>query len=482
MSGKHRRGGPVDADLALPEELFGQPDEDAAEVASEPAGEPVAETPTEPPTQTPAAQQDDDRLTPVFAPAGVDLSLAVLPAGASARRAVRVERRRQARRTRVVAGVAAGVLLLVALVGAVKILGGGDGSGPASGPSSARTQTTLLMQVVDDNRQTVGAVLLGHDTRSGDGAGVLVPSALVVDVPGSGSAAFGATSAAGPAGSSALALGDALGVTVDGTWVLDAAGLAALVDAVGGVDVTVDRDVTVTGAGGSSVVATAGRQHLDGAGAAAYATFLAPQEAEQVRLARFSTVLEALLPKLPGDDAGRSKVLGALGSHSASTLSPSRLQTVLGGLRSDAAGQQLAFDTLPTRALDPGAGGAPTLLLDPVAAAQMVGTDFAGSRLPQRSEGPVRVLVQNGVGTPGLASAARSRLVAAGLAYVNGGNAAHFGFPRSYVLILDATAASRRQGAAVAKALGLPAADVAVTDQGQSVADVVVVLGADFKP
>ena len=34
----------------------------------------------------------------------------------------------------------------------------------------------------------------------------------------------------------------------------------------------------------------------------------------------------------------------------------------------------------------------------------------------------------------------------------------------------------------MAKALGLPASDVELTDQGQTIADVVVILGADFKP
>jgi len=49
------------------------------------------------------------------------------------------------------------------------------------------------------------------------------------------------------------------------------------------------------------------------------------------------------------------------------------------------------------------------------------------------------------------------------------------------VLIKDATLASRQQGAAVATALGLPATAVQQAKQVQSVADVLVILGADFR-
>jgi hypothetical protein len=90
--------------------------------------------------------------------------------------------------------------------------------------------------------------------------------------------------------------------------------------------------------------------------------------------------------------------------------------------------------------------------------------------------------VQNGVGTPGLGSSARDRLVADGFTYVAGGNAAQFGTPKSLVLITESTADKRAEGAAIAAALGLPETAVRLTSQGQSVADVVVVLGKDYNP
>ena len=50
------------------------------------------------------------------------------------------------------------------------------------------------------------------------------------------------------------------------------------------------------------------------------------------------------------------------------------------------------------------------------------------------------------------------------------------------VLIPDSTPASVTLGENVASTLGVPASAVQVSDQGSSVADVIVVLGEDFKP
>jgi hypothetical protein len=229
------------------------------------------------------------------------------------------------------------------------------------------------------------------------------------------------------------------------------------------------------------VVVPAGAGHLGGAQAAAYATFLSPDEAEQQRLARFSTVFQAVLARLPQDSAAITSALHRLGAHASSTMTPARLAGVLAGLRSDAVGQQLAFDTVPTRPLD-GGTGTTVLVLDSTALPDLLRRGFAGSLPTQVAGAPVRVVLQNGVGTPGLVTKARDKLSAAGLTFVAGGNADRFGYSHSYVFILDTSQQSRQQGQATAHALGLPVSDVTVTDQGQLVADVVVVLGADFKP
>jgi len=480
MAGRHRKGGPASDEVELA----------AGTTTAAPEQEPDPGAPAPPPIaparQVALARPQVDLVPPVrafAAPVGTGSAAEaapVLPAGASVRRAVREQHRRRSRRIRIGAVVAAAA---VASFGAFFVLGGGDGAPTRSVGPAQRNQTTLLLQVVDGQQQTVASALLAHDSRGqGTGFGALIPSALVVNVPGSGSAEFGTTSAGGARDSAGLALSDTLGVTVDGTWVLDLAGLAQLVDSVGGVDVTVDRDVTVAVPGGTQLVTAAGEHHLAGAAAAAFATFLGPQEPEQSRLARFSTVLGAVLSRLPADAKARAALLATLSVHSSSTVSGSALDTVLGGLRSDAVGQRMSFDTLPARSLDLGTGS-PALLVDPGPTQTLLKNNFAGSLPIRRAGGDIRVVVQNGVGTPGLSAKARAKLLVAGLTYVGGGNAGESGYPQSQVLVTsDSGSAGLDQARVVARALGLPAKDVLFTDQGQTIADVVVILGADFKP
>jgi hypothetical protein len=72
--------------------------------------------------------------------------------------------------------------------------------------------------------------------------------------------------------------------------------------------------------------------------------------------------------------------------------------------------------------------------------------------------------------------------VDAGFTFVNGGNASSFGQAKTNVILPDTTPESLAWGADIVKALGLPDTAVRVAEDGQSVADVIVVLGEDFTP
>ena len=254
-------------------------------------------------------------------------------------------------------------------------------------------------------------------------------------------------------------------------------------DAAGGVTVDVDTDITGPGAtkGSEVILIPAGNQHLDGASAAVYAAFLGSGEPEQSRLARLDTVLSAALAGLPADSGQVTLTLGTLGAGSTSTL-PEQLPSVLATLRTAEVGTSVVHRTLPVKSIDAG-GPVPAVGLDADASSALVNDLLAASVAQQRPGGDVRVLVQNGAGTPGLGATARDLLVAQGFTYVPGGNASSFDNARSVVLHLrrdrgEACAGGgRRQGARA-----FPASALRVTSQGQSVADVVVVLGKDYKP
>lgn len=379
-------------------------------------------------------------------------------------------RRRRQRRRRIVALVVAAAA--VAAVAVAVVLVQRAPAPPSEIPPQARTQRTLLVQVRGGDGTAVASVLFAHDPAARTGAGILVPPQVIVDVPGSGSGPFGRALGADPAGAR-NALSDLLGVTIDGSWVLDSAAFTALVDALGGVQATADVPVVQAG----QVIVAAGSARLDGARALALATYLAPGEPEQSRLARLKSVLDGLLAALPADAAGVAARLSALGTGSTSTVSDTA--QLLAGLKADAAASALQYDSLPVIPIDVG-GGVNALRVDAAAARQLVDRALAQSVPPSARKAGNRVLVLNGVGTPGLGDAVRSKLVANNFVFVGSRNADRFGYLTTQVLVPAATPEQQALGEKVAKALGVKG-EVKQANLG-TVADVVVIVGSDFTP
>ncbi len=394
------------------------------------------------------------------------------------RAAERAARRRAARRRWL---LGAGGLVLLALVGGIGwLILRGDGDGTTTTADPAARQRTTLIQVTGADGTAAASALVGTTEADGDAVSMLVPSRLLVDVAGAGDMPFGEAVTLDEPTASAAALTDLLGVSVKDSWVLTPAGLAALVDKVGGVQVPVDRDVVSTDAkGNQTVVVRAGNQKLDGRSAAAYGTFLPEGDTEESRLARFDDVLSAVAAALPEDRAALVTVLASLGDGSRSTLDSTALADRLLVLRAAAADGALVSDILPVKALDTG-GTVTDFALDTGQAAAAMRSMFPGSLQKDAAGETLRVLVENGVGTPGLVEQARAKLVDDGFRFVNGGNSSEFGLAESVVLVPDGTSQSTARGRRVADSLGLPAGAVVPSDRGQTVADVIVILGKDF--
>lgn len=399
----------------------------------------------------------------------------------SGRRAAARKRRRQRQRRLVALGVA--LVLLAAAAVAVLLDRRAPDAAPAPQAAQGRTQQTLLFQVRSEaGSGALASALLAADPLSGSGAVVLVPPQVIVDVPGAGSVAFGQAlgsaadagtdAAAGPPSAPADALSDLLGVTVDGSWVLDSAALVQLVDALAGITATVDVPVLQDG----SVVLPQGEQRLDGARALLLLGYLEEGEQEQARLARVQEVLDGVLAALPDDPAVVAGRLDGLGPASGSTLATPQLAELL--LELTAQDRQLQYDSLPVIPIDPG-GGVTAFRLDAAAAGALVDRLLAQSVREGARQTGNRVLVLNGVG-PGVGEAARAKLVAADLVFVGARNNERFGVQTTTVLVPEATPAGQALGERVAAALGVPAV-VQQSDLG-TVADAVVVIGADFQP
>jgi anionic cell wall polymer biosynthesis LytR-Cps2A-Psr (LCP) family protein len=410
-------------------------------------------------------------------------------AGRAARRRASEEAARQqshrAHRRLALTGVVA--LVLVALLGG---LWSWWSSRPATEDPTAQptatatgpTQPTLLIQITGKDGVALGSTLASVGGPLGRANLVAVPQNTVVDVATGGTLPFGQVARLPDPNGSAAALSDAIGVNVDGSLALDELAFSGLVDAVGGVKVDVDVDVVQAQADGSSIVlvpAGAG-QLLQGPAAVAYATYLAEAEPEEARMARWTAVLRAVVGGLPADVAKIETILTQLGASAKATVPFAQLASFFTRLNADITADDVVYKNLPVQPID--TGGPAAYRVDQDAAAVMVAELFPEAVRTPGPNSKVRVLVQNGVGSPGLNAAARQLLVDAGFTYVNGGNAPAFGQAQTAVVVPDATAESLKWGADIAKALTVPTDAVQVASGGQTVADVIVVLGADFKP
>ena len=389
------------------------------------------------------------------------------------RRRAEMRRRRRQRRRRLVALAVALVLLLAAALAWFLVRNSPEPEQEVA--PQQRTQRTLLFQVRGADGSAAASALLAHDEPSTTGAAVLVPPQVIVDLPGAGSVPFGQALATGDPNGSSNALGDLLGVTVDGSWVLDQGAFGALVDGLGGLTVAVDVPVVQD----NTVVVPAGTQKLDGARALQLATFLAPGEPEQSRLARLQEVVDGLLEALPDEATAVADRLQGLGEGSLTSQPVGVVGELLAGLQADSAAEQLQYDTLPVIPIDPG-GGVTAFRVDAERARALVDRALAQSVPAGARQSGNRVLVLNGVGTPGLGEAVRAKLVAADFVFVASRNAERFGYATTQVLVPEATPEQQALGERVAAALGVQA-EVRQADLG-SVADVVVLVGADFVP
>ena len=382
----------------------------------------------------------------------------------------RARRRRQRRVLSAILAVA--VLVLVVLT---VVLTRRDSPPHATIAKQARTQSTVLFQVQGDNGSALSTALLAHDPASRTGAAVLIPPQVIVTVPGTGSLQLGKALGTVPPERSRSAVGDLMGVTVDAGWVVDTPTLASLVDQVGGIEADVDVPVVVN----RLVVLNPGKQRLDGQHAIAFLRYLATGEQEQARLARLQGVFDGLLNALPQSTGQVGKILAGLGARSYVSESPDKLASFLVGMAGDSRADQLQYDSLPVVPIDPG-NGVTSFRVDADATRTLVDRLLAQSVPPGARATGNRVLVLNGVGTPGIGEKVRAKLVPAGFVFVGSRNNATFGVTQTRVLVKDATPEATALGQRIARVLGVSADSVQTADIG-NIADVVVVVGADFR-
>ena len=322
-------------------------------------------------------------------------------------RARAARRRRRQRQRRTFGGVAAltalGLVVLVVVFFVGRSITGDDDDDGAGG----RTQSTMLMQLRNADGTARWGMLLVRDSATQEASVVFVPSRVLVDAPALGSKPFAEALKLGGPKATRTALADVMQVLVDQDWTLDVLAFTTLIDRLGGVTVDVDVDViTPDGRGGGVIVVGAGgQQRLDGGRALAFASYVATGENELDSLPRLQKVLEGILAA--ATDAGQlGTTLSALGPRFQSSAPADRVADLLIGLKESRAADRLRFNTLPVIPIDTG-GPRLTYRPDVVAIEDLVRRTLAGSLPDQRFQGTNRVILLNGVGTPGITSTAQ---------------------------------------------------------------------------
>ena len=337
---------------------------------------------------------------------------------------------------RSLAGLA--LLVIVAAVGigaAVLFWPAGEGRGPSGGrqgaPGSADQQ--VVGWFVTDAKETdeafVGVVAVGGGRSP---VAVVIPSYTVTNIPGYGTAAVGDALASPDPEVAASAVANILGVKLDAWHVTSLEDLGPVVDAVGGVEVADGR--------------------LDGAGVVRSLRRRGGEDvAAELRFLRWQEVLGGLLESADG----RVELLDPLGRRVARAL-------VVAGSE----GAQVL--ELPVKDIGSGLARPDAKAADALVAEWFVPTT--------RTAKEVRLVVMNGVGTPGVAQRVARVLVPSGFELVSSLNAMKFNVKETRIV---AARDHFLPEAELAREL-LGTGEVFVGRQPTGLADVTVIVGADF--
>jgi polyisoprenyl-teichoic acid--peptidoglycan teichoic acid transferase len=367
-----------------------------------------------------------------------------------------------------VCGVVAAALLLTPPRESILILGSDARPDELKRGEVGRTDTLLLF--VGDRALPRVAMLS-------------VPRDLWVAIPGYGQERVNAAYELGGGQTAKQTVSNLLGQPVDRYLVIGLQGVRDVVDAVGGVDITVPQAIhddayPTDDYGYQTVDIPAGRQHMDGDTALKYAR-TRHQDSDFARTARQQQVLGAVrtamlnplnLPRLPS-------VLAAISASVKTDASP--LDAIAVGaamLRAPGAPDRMVIDTSLASEVT-GADGAYLLQAKPSlkpAVAQFLSVPGAGSST-SLSPSSISVEVLNGAGVAGLAARTADKLKQAGFVIADIADA-----PRTQAQTTIVSRSSARPVAdQIASAMGLPTSRVSTGNPPS--ADVQIILGTDAR-
>lgn len=183
---------------------------------------------------------------------------------------------------------------------------------------------TVLLQLAEDDKSISGLALLIKEP----GSGLQVINISPQVATQFGQAGLMTVQEAGTQVSPrdvADALGVATGIRIDATLALQRLAIAGLVDSVGGVDVSAQTGLLVSGLDQDPLYVAPGQQRLTGQYAAGYALVKQVIETEDEQINRMNNVIRAMFINLPVDQSTIDETLSSLGSLARSDISTDEL-------------------------------------------------------------------------------------------------------------------------------------------------------------
>ncbi|MFD3975843.1 LCP family protein [Streptomyces cyaneofuscatus] len=386
----------------------------------------------------------------------------------------RSERREEARRkgrNRMIALIVVAVLVVVGGVGylwSADLLPGLSGTEEKKSVAvGAQQRDVIVVHLHNTKKGGTSTALLVDNATTKQGTTVLLPNTLAVAGDDGATTTLGKSVDDDGRTGTRESVETLLGTKISGTWRLDTPYLEILVEQVGNIEMDTDIDVPDAKKGAAPLVRKGEAQTLSGPMAVAYATYLAPGEAEAKQLTRFGEVMRAVLRKISEDPKAATVTVETL----AQVLDPSLPEKDLGASLAKLASRAKVGDyktaMLPVQ--DDGT------LTD--AATRSVVKDILGGTVKAPEEGaPLRVAVRNATGNADAGESARITLVNGGYAFVDSGKAE----TEAASVVLYRGAGDKEKATEVAKTLGLPAGAVKKGEPAAN-ADVSAVLGQDYK-
>ncbi|MGI8576255.1 MAG: LCP family protein [Egibacteraceae bacterium] len=309
---------------------------------------------------------------------------------------------------------------------------------------------------------------------------LFIPPGTLTEVPGVGLQTMASALQFGGAPLLQSSVEGALGIGIDQVAVVGPEELAAFFDRSGGLTVDVDQQLIKRRANGSARVRfEAGSQPMDGAKLADYWTFTEVDGEDLALFVRQQDLMETLLEALAFDEALRGRMLADGAPALGLTTESGWTEALFSALASAAEAGRLEFDITPVEPFGGVDGrGNPTFLLAEEELETFVATYLAPSVPESAKNGPVRVQVLNGVGTPGLAEAVDQALRGGGFRVVQTENANSFDYAETRILVYDERESTLERADRVRELLGT--GSIQVSRQPQSMVDMSIVVGSDF--